>query len=67
MRRELKLQEQVHTDHLQEALSLKEQEAERTLKQALSEQAEADALKHKEQLAAVVGRLQGLETALKGE
>ncbi|XP_034179640.1 inner membrane mitochondrial protein mitofilin isoform X7 [Osmia lignaria lignaria] len=65
MRRQLKLQEQVHTDHLQEVLSLKEQEAERTLKQTLSEQSEADALKHKEQLAAVVGRLQGLETALK--
>ncbi|XP_029034673.1 MICOS complex subunit Mic60 isoform X4 [Osmia bicornis bicornis] len=65
MRRQLKLQEQVHTDHIQEVLSLKEQEAERTLKQTLSEQSEADALKHKEQLAAVVGRLQGLETALK--
>ncbi|XP_076395394.1 inner membrane mitochondrial protein mitofilin isoform X7 [Megachile rotundata] len=64
MRRQLKLQEQVHTDHVQEILTLKEQEAERQLKQALSEQSEQDAMLHKAQLAAVVGRLQGLETAL---
>ncbi|XP_053977062.1 MICOS complex subunit Mic60 isoform X2 [Hylaeus volcanicus] len=65
MRRQLKLQEQVHTDHLRESLSVKEQEAQRKLEQALSEQAEADSLKHKEQLAVVVGRLRGLEAALK--
>ncbi|KOX79945.1 Putative mitochondrial inner membrane protein [Melipona quadrifasciata] len=65
MRRQLKLQEQVHTDHLQEALSIKEQEADRKLKRALSEQSETDSLKYKSQLAAIVGRLRGLEAALK--
>lgn len=67
IRRQLKLQEQVHTDHLQEALAIKEQEADRKLKRVLSEQSETDSLKYKSQLAAIVGRLRGLEAALKGE
>ncbi|XP_031825804.1 inner membrane mitochondrial protein mitofilin isoform X2 [Nomia melanderi] len=65
MRRQLKLQEQVHTDHLREALTVKEREAERNLNRALNEQSEADSLKYKSQLASIVGRLRGLETALK--
>lgn len=67
LRRQLKLQEQVHTDHLREALSVKEKEAERMLNRILSEQSEADSIKYKSQLAAIVGRLRGLEAALKGE
>ncbi|XP_076678510.1 inner membrane mitochondrial protein mitofilin isoform X5 [Andrena cerasifolii] len=65
LRRQLKLQEQVHTDHLREALSVKEKEAERILNRILSEQSEADSIKYKSQLAAIVGRLRGLEAALK--
>ncbi|XP_078032942.1 inner membrane mitochondrial protein mitofilin isoform X4 [Augochlora pura] len=65
MRRQLKLQEQVHTDHLRETLAVKEQEAERNLNRALNEQFEADGLKYKSQLASIVGRLRGLEAALK--
>ncbi|XP_043265513.1 MICOS complex subunit Mic60 isoform X1 [Colletes gigas] len=65
MRRELKLQEQVHTDHLREALMIKEQEAQRNLNRAISEQSQSDSLKYKAQLAAIVGRLRGLEAALK--
>ncbi|XP_076166736.1 inner membrane mitochondrial protein mitofilin isoform X6 [Ptiloglossa arizonensis] len=65
MRRQLKLQQQIHTDHLQEALTVKEQEAERNLKRMLNDQAEADSLKYKAQLATIVGRLRGLEAALK--
>ncbi|XP_076650499.1 inner membrane mitochondrial protein mitofilin isoform X2 [Halictus rubicundus] len=65
MRRQLRLQEQVHTDHLREALQAKEQEAGRNLNRALNEQSEADGLKYKSQLASVVGRLRGLESALK--
>lgn len=67
MRRQLKLQSEIHADHLREALSVKEQEAQRKLQLALSEQTEADSIKHKTQLAAVVGRLRALTTALKGE
>ncbi|XP_015437130.1 PREDICTED: MICOS complex subunit Mic60 isoform X1 [Dufourea novaeangliae] len=65
MRRQLKLQEQVHTDHLQEALMVKEREAQRNLNRALSEQYEASTLQYKTQLASIVGRLRGLEEALK--
>ncbi|CAK9824433.1 MICOS complex subunit Mic60 [Anthophora retusa] len=65
IRRQLKLQEQVHTDHIQEMITLKEQEMERLMKRALSEQSEADSIKYKSHLAAIVGRLRGLESALK--
>jgi len=67
MRRQLKLQSEIHTDHLREALSVKEQETQRTVERALSEQADADSIKHKTQLAAVVGRLRALTAALKGK
>ncbi|XP_017878174.1 MICOS complex subunit Mic60 isoform X4 [Ceratina calcarata] len=65
VRRQLKLQEQVHTDHLQEAIALKQQEVMRTMNRALSEQAESFSTQHKTSLAAIVGRLRGLEAALK--
>nr|XP_012220441.1 PREDICTED: MICOS complex subunit Mic60 isoform X4 [Linepithema humile] len=65
MRRQLKLQSEIHADHLREALSVKEQETQRTVERALSEQTDADSIKHKTQLAAVVGRLRALTAALK--
>ncbi|XP_066586355.1 MICOS complex subunit Mic60 isoform X2 [Prorops nasuta] len=65
MRRQLKLQSQVHSDHLREALTVKEQEMERFLSRALSEQSETDTMKYKTQLGAIVGRLRGLDAALK--
>lgn len=67
MRRQLKLQSEIHADHLREALSVKEQETQRTLERALSEQTDADSIKHKIQLVAVVGRLRALSAALKGK
>ncbi|XP_025074842.1 MICOS complex subunit Mic60 [Pogonomyrmex barbatus] len=65
MRRQLKLQSEIHADHLREALSVKEQETQRMLQHALSEQADVDSIKHKAQLAEVVGRLRALTVALK--
>ncbi|XP_020296088.1 MICOS complex subunit Mic60 isoform X4 [Pseudomyrmex gracilis] len=65
MRRQLKLQSEIHADHLREALSVKEQESQRTLQRALCEQADAESIKHKTQLAAVVGRSRALVAALK--
>lgn len=67
MRRQLKLQSEIHTDHLREALSVKEQETQRMLQRALNEQADADAIKHKAQLAEVVGRSRAVTAALKGK
>ncbi|KAG7200657.1 hypothetical protein KM043_001211 [Ampulex compressa] len=65
MRRQLKLQMQVHADHLREVLSVKEEEMQRNLNRALSEQGEADSLKFKTQMAAVIGKSLALQTALK--
>jgi len=66
MRRQLKLQSEIHTDHLREALSVKEQEAQRMLQRALNEQADADSIRYKTQLAEVVGRSRAVTAALKG-
>ncbi|XP_012536895.1 MICOS complex subunit Mic60 isoform X4 [Monomorium pharaonis] len=65
MRRQLKLQSEIHADHLREALSVKEQETQRMLQRALNEQADADSIKYKTQLAEVVGRSRAVTTALK--
>ncbi|XP_011068733.1 PREDICTED: MICOS complex subunit Mic60 isoform X3 [Acromyrmex echinatior] len=65
MRRQLKLQSEIHVDHLREALSAKEQETQRTLQRALHEQADADSIKYKTQLAEVVGRSRAVTAALK--
>ncbi|XP_032685600.1 MICOS complex subunit Mic60 [Odontomachus brunneus] len=65
LRRQLKLQTEIHADHLREALSIKEQETQRTLQRTLNEQAEAESIKYKTQLAAVVGKLHALSAALK--
>ncbi|XP_014608867.1 PREDICTED: MICOS complex subunit Mic60 isoform X2 [Polistes canadensis] len=65
LRRELKLHSQIHVDHLKEALSVKEKEMIRAMERALSEQSEEEAMKYKAQQAPIVGRLRGLEAALK--
>ncbi|XP_008207246.1 MICOS complex subunit Mic60 isoform X2 [Nasonia vitripennis] len=65
MRRQMKLQAQIHADHLREALSTKERETERKVNRALSEQKEEESIRNKTQLAAVIGRLRGLDEALK--
>ncbi|KAI4497862.1 hypothetical protein M0802_006978 [Mischocyttarus mexicanus] len=67
LRRQLKLHSQIHVDHLKEALSVKEEEMVRAMERALSEQSEEEAMKYKAQQAPIVGRLRGLETALKGK
>ncbi|XP_015597218.1 MICOS complex subunit Mic60 isoform X2 [Cephus cinctus] len=65
MRKQLKLQAQIHADHLREALHQKELETQRAVGRALSEQAENESTAYKMKLAAVVGRMQGLDHALK--
>uniref|UniRef100_A0A0C9REU9 MICOS complex subunit MIC60 n=1 Tax=Fopius arisanus TaxID=64838 RepID=A0A0C9REU9_9HYME len=65
IRRQLKLQAQVNADHLKEMLEIKEKEAQRLINRAASEQAEAESIKYKTQLAVIVGRLRGLDEALK--
>lgn len=65
MRRQLKLQSEIHADHLREALSVKEQQTQRMLQRALDEQADTVSMKHKAQLAEVVGRSRAVAAALK--
>ncbi|XP_018052632.1 PREDICTED: MICOS complex subunit Mic60 isoform X1 [Atta colombica] len=65
IRRQLKLQSEIHADHLREALLAKEQETQRMLQRALFEQADADSIKYKTQLAEVVGRSRAVTAALK--
>lgn len=67
IRKQLKLQGQVNADHLKEVLEIKEKEAQRLINRAVSEQAEAESTKYKTQLAVIVGRLRGLDEALKRE
>ncbi|XP_043276511.1 MICOS complex subunit Mic60 isoform X4 [Venturia canescens] len=64
MRKQLKLQSQVSSDHLKDALEAKQRETQRAIDRALSEQVEADTNQYKAQLATVVGRLRGLDAAL---
>lgn len=65
IRRQMKLQAQVHADHLKEILEAKEKEMERIINHAIGEKTEAESNKYKIQLAAIVGRLRGLDEALK--
>ncbi|XP_012268475.2 MICOS complex subunit Mic60 isoform X2 [Athalia rosae] len=65
LRTQLKLQAQIHADHLRDALAQKNVETQRLINRTLNERVEAEAAQYKLQLAAVVGRLQGLDAALK--
>lgn len=67
MRRQLKLQSEVHSDHLREALSAKEQETRRALQYTFSEQLENEFMKYETKLAAVVGRLNAFAAAFKSK
>ena len=67
IRNRMKLQAQVHTDHLREALEMKDKEAQRLIQRALNEQAENASIEYKKQAAVLIGRLKGLEESLKGK
>ncbi|KAK9736949.1 Mitochondrial inner membrane protein [Popillia japonica] len=65
LRRQLQLQSQAFADHLNDAIKLKEQEVEVKLTRDFDEKLLEEKCKHKEQLAAMVGRLRGLDQAIK--
>lgn len=66
LREQLKRQSQVFTDHLDEAVKTRALEIERLLTRKFDEQLESEKVKYKMQLAAMVGRLRGLDHAIKG-
>lgn len=66
LREQLKRQSQAFTDHLEDAVKTREMEIERSLARKFDEMLESERCRFKMQLAAVVGRLKGLDKAIKG-
>ncbi|XP_044267340.1 MICOS complex subunit Mic60 isoform X1 [Tribolium madens] len=65
LREQLKRQSQVFADHLDEAVTTRALEIERALSRKFDEELEKERFKHKSQLAAMVGRMKGLDHAFK--
>lgn len=66
MRDQLKRQSQVFADHLEEAVATRAQEIERNLGRRFDEELETLKINYKKQMAAMVGRMKGLDHAFKG-
>lgn len=66
MREQLKRQSQVFADHLDEAVTTRALEIERALSRKFDEELEKEKFNHKSQLAAMVGRMKGLDHSIKG-
>lgn len=66
LRKQLKIQSEAHTDHLQDALTEKEKELRRVFNNELSEKLSVEQSAYKLQLATMLGKLKGMDTALKG-
>ncbi|KAJ8942754.1 hypothetical protein NQ314_009965 [Rhamnusium bicolor] len=65
LREQLKRQSQAFHDHLAEAIRIREQEIERTLARKYDELLESERCRFKMQLSTVIGRLRGLDVAVK--
>jgi CRISPR/Cas system-associated protein Csm6 len=65
MRQQLKIQAQAHSDHLVDVLDVKEKELERHFNRVLNERLEQEQSAYKMQISAMLGRLRGMEDALK--
>lgn len=66
LRKQLKVQSEAHTDHLQDAILEKEKELRRVFNNELSEKLSVEQSAYKLQLATMLGKLKGMDTALKG-
>jgi Mitochondrial inner membrane protein. len=65
MRQQLKIQAQAHSDHLADVLTVKERELERHFKKIHIERLEQEQSAYKMQIGAMLGRLRGIDDALK--
>lgn len=65
LRQQLKVQTEAHTDHLQDALLEKEKELRRVFNNELSEKLSVEQSAYKLQLATMLGKLKGMDAALK--
>lgn len=66
MREKLKLQSQAFADHLNDALKVREDELKRMLGRDFDEKLTEERCRFKAQVAAMVGRLKGMDDAFKG-
>lgn len=65
-RQQMKLQSEAHIDHLQDALNEKEKELRRIFSRELDEKITVEQSTYKLQLANMLGKLKGMDEALKG-
>lgn len=65
-KQQLRLQTEVHMDHLKEAASLAEKEVERRVRLEYSEKAETEKLKYQEQVSSMTAVMLAINDALKG-
>lgn len=65
MRQQLKIQAQAHSDHLADVLTVKEKELERRFKKIHNERLEQEQAAYKMQIGGMLGRLRGIDDALK--
>lgn len=66
LRNQMKRQSEAHTDHLADALAQKEVEMKRKFQRELDEKITTEQAAYKLQLAAMLGKLKGMDAALKG-
>lgn len=67
LRQHLKVQTEAHTDHLQDALDGKERELRRVFERELNEKLSIEQSTYKIKLATMLGKLKGMDDALKGK
>lgn len=65
-KKQLRLQSEVHLDHLKEAASLTEKEVNRRVRLEYSEKAEIEKLKYQEQVSSMTAVMHAINDALKG-
>lgn len=66
IRQQLKRQAEAHADHLTDAVTEKEKELRRVFNRELNEKLSVEQASYKLQLATIIGKLKGMDAALKG-
>lgn len=67
LRQQLKHQAEAHIDHLKDAVSTKESEMKRSFTKELEDKLATEKANYKLQLAAMLGKMRGMDAALKGK
>lgn len=62
----LRRQTEVHADHIEEIVSLKDRETNRKIEQSIAEKVDDTKINYNRQLAKIIGRMKGLDAGLKG-